>query len=52
MRTTAYKLCVITFEEWNKSLFSLDGHNDDMDHGSGMEDEGTQEYDETLLLKS
>ncbi len=48
----AYKLYVIIFEEWNKSFFSLDGHNDDMDHGSEMEDEGTQEYDETLLLKS
>jgi len=36
----------------NKNLFYLDERNDEMDQSSGMEDDATQAYDETLLLKS
>ncbi len=36
----------------NKNLFYLDERNDEMDQSLGMEDDTTQAYDETLLLKS
>jgi len=36
----------------NTNLFTLDQHNDELDQSSGMDEDNTQEYDETLLLKS
>lgn len=46
------------YEYWSrwrkqkKSYLSLDGQRDEMDEGSGMGEDDTQAYDETLLLKS
>jgi hypothetical protein len=34
------------------NLITLDQHNDELDQSSGMDEDNTQEYDETLLLRS